>query len=113
EDIKRRIGSENFLNLEPYSDPHEVQSFLRDLIGARVDLGQLGALPSTVTRETYPFDRDALDIFMNELLAGVSPTPSTIIESFAEAALASHLLNEDFISSQVVRDVVPRVVPAV
>ncbi len=110
DDINRRIGQQNILTLEPLADAPEVKGFLKDLLHARIDFASLPALPSNVTGETYPFEVDAFDLFLNELISGVSPTPSKVIESLSECALTSHLANEDFISMEVVQDVVPRVV---
>ncbi len=110
EDIVRRVGQQNILELEPYSDPIEVRRFLTDLIQARIDFSRVTDLSSTVTAETYPFDMDALDLFLQELLAGVSPTPSKIIEALSECALEAHIEDLNHITADVVREVVPRVV---
>lgn len=112
EDIVRRLGQQNILTLEPYSDPNEVKAFIQDLLKARVDPSSIETLPAGVKAETYPFTEDALDLFMHEVLAGVSPTPSKIIEAVSECALAAHLQDQDTIELDVVRNVVPSVVSA-
>jgi hypothetical protein len=110
DDIVRRMGQRNSIELPTYSDATDIDPFLRDLVGARIRLDDLGSLPPEVTRDSYPFTMDARDLFINELVAGaVSATPSKIIEGLSECAWAAHIAEESFISVETVQEVMPRV----
>jgi hypothetical protein len=114
DDILRRIGQKNILVLEPYSQAQQIVPFLQDLLKARIDFAEVQTFPNGSTKDSYPFEADALDLFVNELLHGaVSATPSKIIEGVSECAWKAHTLNEDIISVGVVQDVVPRVTAAI
>ena len=114
DDILRRMGQRNVITLDPYSEPEQIMPFLGDLLNARITKSGIGTLPSSVTSGSYPFDTDALDLFANELLHGaVSATPSKIIEGVSECAWEAHMRDEDFISVDVVQEVMPRVTAAV
>lgn len=110
DDIIRRIGQKNILNIEPFSQPQQVLPFLQDLLKSRIKLEELETLPASVSKASYPFETDAMDLFVNEMLHGaVSATPSKIIEAVSECAWEAHTRDQNAISAEVVQDVVPRV----
>lgn len=114
DDILRRIGQRNIVEIEPYAEPSQIEPFMKDLLKARIKQDQLADLPDDVRRDYYPFQDDALDLFINELLSGaVSATPSKIIEGVSECAWEAHSRNLFYITADVVQEVMPRVTAAV
>lgn len=113
DDIMRRLGQRNIITLEPYSQPEQVLPFLKDLLKARIKLDAVQSFPDGSSRETYPFDSDAIDLFVNEILSGLSPTPSKIIEAVRECAWEAHTRDQDVITTAIVQEVVPRVTASV
>lgn len=114
DDILRRLGQKNILNLEPFSLAEQVLPFVKDLLRARIKLDEITTFPPGVSKDSYPFESDAMDLFVNEMLHGaVSATPGKIIEAVSECAWAAHTKNEDAVSFSVVQDVVPRVTAAI
>lgn len=114
DDIIRRIGQRNMVDLDPYSEPGEIEPFLKDLLESRIRLDEIDVWPGDTSRDTFPFAPDARDLFVHELLAGaVSATPSKIIEGVSECAWEAHTRGEPFINVDVVQEVMPRVTAAV
>ncbi len=114
DDIVRRLGQRNLVDLEPYSGQDEIEPFLRDLLRSRINLGAVSSFPDSAPADTYPFTQDAWDLFINELLHGaVSATPSKVIEGVSECSWEAHVQDVDHISIDVVQEVMPRVTAAV
>jgi len=114
DDILRRLGQRNIITIDPYNEVEQIKPFLKDLLEARIKQSEVGDLPGNVQLEYYPFDNDALDLFINELLSGaVSPTPSKIIEGVSECAWETHTLDQEYITIDVVQEVLPRVMAAI
>jgi hypothetical protein len=114
DDIVRRLGQRNLVDLQPYSGQDEIDPFLRDLLKSRIDFDSISSFPEEAPPDTYPFTPDARDLFINELLhGGVSATPSKIIEGVSECVWEAHIQDRNYISVEMINDVMPRVTASV
>lgn len=113
DDIVRRMGQKNIIDLEPFFEGLQLKNFIKDLLSARIDFTEITAFPDGSSLDTYPFKSDAFDLFLNELLGGaVSATPSKIIEGVRECTWRAHELDIDLVSVEVVQEIMPVVTQA-
>lgn len=113
DDIFRRLGTHNIVDLEPFTESAEIVPFVRDLLEARIDFGSISEFPAGSTAASFPFTDDGFELFVQELASGAaSATPSKVIEGVSECAWKAHTLEEEAISMTTVQDVMPIVMAA-
>ncbi len=114
QDVRTRIGVNNYVEIFPLPSVKDVQRFIRELLSELIDQGaaekriQEGSLATTL--ETYPLSADAFDLLCE--YASQDPAkslPRTIIRTLNECAIYAWDENKLVVDTPIVNEVAPMI----
>jgi Cdc6-like AAA superfamily ATPase len=108
--VRSRISSDRRINLEPFGE-QDLETFIKDLISGITNekcvKTKLGA-HDEVTPETYPFTKDAWDIYIDLISAdAVLSKPRVAIKTLDEAAAEAYLSGKEVIDQETITSLPP------
>jgi len=114
DDVRTRVGENNFVFLDHLPNVKDVQEFLRQMLAELVDHTQAQVKISSeglgVSLETYPFTSDAFDLLCQ--IAAADPTkalPRNIIKAVNECCISAWDSNQAIVDENVVNEIAPSV----
>jgi DNA polymerase III delta prime subunit len=112
DDVRSRIGENNYVELETLAAPANVKGFVEELLEHLVDQAKADArikadsLPSTV--KTYPFTPSAFDLLCDYACQdAIKSTPRNIIKTINECAIAAWDTQKEVVDDEIVNEIAP------
>ena len=112
EDVRSRIGENNYIELETLAAPANVKEFVEELLQHLVDQQQADdrikadTLASTV--KTYPFTATAFDLLCDYACQdAIKSTPRNIIKTINECAIAAWDAQKRVVDDEIVNEIAP------
>ena len=113
-DVRSRVGASNYMEIPPLPSVEDVKAFLEELLGELIDQDAAEAriqergLKST--RDTYPFDADALDSLCDYASQDpIKTLPRNIIHAVNESAISAWDVDKAIIDIDIIDEVAPLV----
>jgi len=112
QDVRSRIGEQNYIELETLAAPANVKAFVEELLGKLIDQDaadkRIKSEGLKTTVKTYPFTASAFDLLCDYACQdAVKSTPRNIIKAINECAIAAHDAQEKVVDDAMVNDIAP------
>lgn len=112
EDILRRVGRDNIIEVSHLPAVKDVQSFMKEMLGEFIDKEQadkrIKEKGLEVSLETYPFKADAFDLLADYAIQDPSRAlPSNIIRTINECAITAWDKELPIIDADILNEIAP------